>query len=114
MRLGDHVADLVHGAADEIHELKLGYRPHSGERGAERRAHNGGFGDGSVNHALGAEAVDEAVGDLKGSAVDADVLADAENGRIALHLFPNSLTDGFQISKLRHGLREFTPFATPR
>src|SRR5262249_58273360 len=65
MRLGHHVDDLVKGTADEIHELELGYRPHSGERGAESCTHNGRFGDRRIDHALRAEVVDEAVGDFE-------------------------------------------------
>src|SRR6185437_12297662 len=42
--LGHHVADLVEGAADEIHELKFGDWTHSGERRSESRAYDGGFG----------------------------------------------------------------------
>ena len=98
--LGDHVDDLVEGAADEVHELKFGDRTHAGERRAEGRAHDGGFRDGRVDDALGAEAVDEAVGDFEGAAVDADVLADAEDGGVALHFLPDSLADGFEIGEL--------------
>ena len=106
MRLRDHVADLVHGAADEVHELKFGDRTHAGERRAEGRAHDGGFCDRRVDDPLGTEAVNEAVGDFEGAAVDADVFADAEDGGVALHFFPDSLADGFEIGKL-HRVRFF-------
>ena len=97
VRLRDHVADLVHGAGDEIHELKFGDRAHAGERRSEGRADDGGLGDGRVDDALGAEAVDESVGDFEGAAVDADVFAQAEDGGVVFHLFPDSLADGFEI-----------------
>src|SRR5580704_14131110 len=71
----DHVADLVEGAADEVHELEFGDGAHAGERGAECRSHNGRLRDGRVDDALGAEAIDESVGDFEGAAVDADVFA---------------------------------------
>ncbi len=100
---GDHVDDLVESAADEIHELKLGYRTHAGERSAEGGAHDGRFRDGSVDNALGAEAIDEAVGDFESSAVDADVFAETEDGGIAFHFLPDALADGFEIGQLRHG-----------
>src|SRR5579872_4961236 len=35
MRLGDHVGDLVEGAADEVHELKFGDGAHASKRGSE-------------------------------------------------------------------------------
>src|SRR4051794_1842329 len=79
VRLGHHVHDLIEGAADEVHELELGYRAHAGERGAIGRAHNGGFGDGRIDYALRAEVVDEPVRDFERAAVDANVFADAED-----------------------------------
>src|SRR6267154_2721919 len=45
VRLRDHVGNLIESAADEVHELKFGYRAHDGERRPEGRAHDGGFGD---------------------------------------------------------------------
>ena len=100
VRLRDHVGDLVEGAADEVHELEFGDWTHAGERRAEGRADDGGLGDGRVDDALGAEAVDESVGDFEGAAVNADVFAEAEDGGVAVHFFPDSLADGFEISKL--------------
>ena len=97
MRFRDHVADLVEGAADEIHELEFGDRAHAGERRSEGRAYDGGLGDGRVDDALGAEAVDETVGDFERAAVDADVFAEAEDGGVAVHFFPDSLADGFEV-----------------
>src|SRR5579863_4050533 len=99
MRFRDHVADLVEGAADEVHELEFGDGAHAGERCSEGRAHDGRLGDGRVDNALRAEAVDETVSDFKGAAVNADVFAQAEDGGIAVHFFPDSLADGFEVSK---------------
>jgi hypothetical protein len=102
VRFRDHVADLVEGAADEVHELKFGDGAHSGERCAESRTYDGGFGDGCVDDALRAEAVDEPVGDFKRPAVDADVFTQAEDGWVAVHFFPDSLADGFEVGELGH------------
>jgi hypothetical protein len=99
VRFRDHVGDLVEGAADEIHELEFGDGAHAGERCSEGRANDGGFGDWGVDDALGAEAVDESVGDFEGAAVDADVFAEAEDGGIAVHFFPDSLADGFEVGE---------------
>src|SRR5580698_1219693 len=79
MSFRDHVGNLVESAADEIHELKFGDRAHAGERCAESRAHNGRFSDRCIDHAISSETVDEAVRDFESSAVNADVLADAED-----------------------------------
>ena len=63
---------------------------------------NGRFSDWGVNDSLGAEAVNEAVSDFERAAVNSNVLAQAKNRGIAFHFFPDSLTDGFEISELRH------------
>src|ERR1700758_5217884 len=103
MRLRDHVGDLVEGAADEVHELKFGYGPHTGQGRAKRGSDDGRFGDGGIDDALGTEAIDEAVGDLEGAAVDTNVFADAEDGWVMLHFLPDSLADGFEIGEGWHG-----------
>ena len=102
MRLRHHVADLVHGAGDKIHELEFCDWAHSGQRRSECRAHNGGFRNGRVDYTLGAEPIYKAVRNFECAAVDADVLAQAEHCRVPLHLLPDSLANGFQISELRH------------
>src|SRR5215469_18207432 len=102
MRLGQQVNDLVEGASDEVHKLKLGHRTHSGEGRAEASVHNGHLGDRSIDHAFGSEAIDEAVGDLESAAVDTDVFSDAKDGGIALHLFPDALADCLEVGKGRH------------
>src|SRR5689334_8517003 len=79
MRLGHHVDDLVEGAADEIHELEFGDRTHSRERRAKSSANNGRFGDWRVNHPLRAKVMDKPVCDFEGTAVDANVLTNAED-----------------------------------
>src|SRR5438445_6007004 len=53
--------------------------------------------------------MDESVGHFERAAIDADVLADAEDRRVALHLFPDPLADGFEIGDLWHGLFRFFP-----
>src|SRR6266849_4912191 len=112
MRLRHHVADLVEGAADEVHELEFGDGAHAGERRSEGRAYDGGLGDGRVDDALGAEAVDKTVGDFESAAVNADVFAEAEDRGVAVHFFPDSLSDGFEVGELhrvRLKLRQILP-----
>jgi len=46
--------------------------------------------------------VDEAFGDFERAAVDADVFPHAEDGRVTLHLLPDSLADGFEIGDRWH------------
>src|SRR5438045_139109 len=73
VRLCDHIADLVQGAADKVHELKFSDRTHSGKRCAKCCADNRRLRDRSVNYTLGTEAVNKAIGDFERSAVNTDV-----------------------------------------
>jgi hypothetical protein len=102
MRLCHHVYDLVEGAADEVHELELGDGPHAGERCAKRRANDGRLSDGRIDDALRAKVMDESVSHFECAAVNANVFADAEDAGVGLHLFPESLSDCFEISCLSH------------
>src|SRR5205807_3914269 len=99
VRLGHHIHDLVEGTADEVHELELGDRPHSGEGGAERSSHDCRLRNRRINHASRSEVIDEAVSNLESSAVNADVFAQAEHTRVALHLFPDSRSEERRVGK---------------
>jgi hypothetical protein len=102
MRFRDHVGDLVEGATDEVHELKFGDGAHAGEGRAKSGSDDRGLGDRGIDDAPGTETVDKSIRYFKGAAVDANVLANAEDGRVALHFFPDSLADGFEIGEGRH------------
>src|SRR6266699_434920 len=102
VRLRDHVDDLIEGAADEVHELELGHGAQSGESSSEGSAYDGRLRNRRIDHALGAESVDEAIGDFEGSAIDTDVLAQTKDGWVALHFLPDSLADGFEIGDNGH------------
>src|SRR4029077_18953407 len=67
------------------------------------RADDGGLRDWRVDDTLRTEAVDKAIRDFKRAAVDADVLAEAEDGGVTFHFLPYSLADGFEISESGHG-----------
>jgi hypothetical protein len=75
MELGRDVHELVEAAGDEVGKLHLADRPHSLDRGAGGGAEDQVLGQRRVEHALGAELLGEAVGDLEGAAEGADVLA---------------------------------------
>jgi len=102
VRLRGHVDDLVEGATDEVHELKLGYGTQSGESGTECRAYDGRLRNRSIDDALGAKAINESVGDFERATVDTDVFADTEDARVALHLLPDTLADGFEVGDHGH------------
>ena len=105
VRLGEHVGDLVEGTADEVHELEFSNRAHACKRSSERRANDGHFRDRRIDDALGPKVIDEAFGNFERAAVDTDVLADAKDGGIALHFFPDALANGFEISQLHKSSR---------
>src|SRR5689334_5724149 len=90
VRLREHVDDLAVRAADEVHELELGDRTHSGERSAEGSADDRRLSNRSVDHALTAEAMNKSIGDFERAAINTNVFADAEDSGVALHLFPNA------------------------
>src|SRR4051812_10833303 len=117
MRLGQQVGDLVEGATDEVHELELGDRAHARERGAEAGIDDRHLRDWRIDHAFGSEAVDQALSNFERAAVHADVFANTEHGRVALHLFPDSLADSFEVGDRWHAYFRCTAassfFATP-
>src|ERR1700719_335785 len=100
-----HVDDLIEGAADEVHELELGHGAQPGESSSEGSAYDGRLRNRRIDHAFGAEAVDEAVGNFEGATVDTDVLAQTKDRWVALHFLPDSLADGFEIGDDGHELR---------
>jgi hypothetical protein len=102
MRFRGHVYDLIESAADEVHELKFGDGAESGQSRPEGSADDRGFGDGRVDDSLGAEAVNETIRNFESSTVDADVFAETEDGRVALHFLPDALADGFEVGEDRH------------
>ena len=102
MHLRRHVHDLVKAAGDEIHELHFDHRPHAHQRRADGRAHDGRLGDGRVDHPILAELLQHPGRHLERAAIDADVFAQTERRRIALHLFPDSLANGVKVSQCGH------------
>ena len=102
VRLGDEVGDLVEAAGDEIDELHFDHGPQAEIAHAAGRADDGGFADGRVDHALGAEFREQAFGDLERAAVDADIFAESDDGGVALHLFEQRLANGLEHGDFGH------------
>src|ERR1039458_798723 len=93
---------MVVCANTEVHELELGHGTQAGKRRTESSAHDGRLRNRRINHALGAEAANEAFGDFESDTVDADVLAQAKDLQVTLHFLPDSLADGFEIGDDGH------------
>ncbi len=80
------VREHVEAAGDEVDELQLRDRTHAHVSGAYRGSDDRGLGDGRVDDAALAEAVEQTVGDFERAAVLPDVLADQDDALIARHL----------------------------
>ena len=76
---------LIESHIEEIDELHFADRSHAHERRADRGAQNGGFGDRRVTHALGSEALQQALGHAECAAEHANILADNEHPRVFGH-----------------------------
>ncbi len=66
--LGHLVEDLVHADADEIGEHQFGHRPQPGKRRAAGSADDGRLGNRRIDHALGAELRQQALGHAEDAA----------------------------------------------
>ena len=93
----EHVDDRVERARDEVGELELHDRPQTDERGPGGQTGEPGLGDRGVDHAPRPVLVEEALGHLEGAAELADVLADDEDVRVALHLVVQRCPDGLEV-----------------
>src|SRR3954470_10235299 len=102
--LAAHVDELVEAAGDEVGELHLADRPHAHHAGADGRADDRRLGQRRVHHAVRAELVDEAVGDLERAAEDPDVLAHQEHALVRAHLLAQAVADRLQVRHRRHRL----------
>ncbi len=108
--LGGEIDDLIEAATDEIGELHLSHRAQSHESSADRSAYNGRFGDRRIDHPLFAKFFQKAGRYLERAAVDANIFADQEHVRIALHLFPKAFANGFEIGGAARRLTLHTRF----
>ena len=95
MNLRGLIDHLVHDERREITKHDVDNRAHAGHCGANSHACEAGLGDRRVEHALGAELVDEAAENLEYRAGFRDVLTTNENPRIAAHFFRHRFADGF-------------------
>ena len=94
------VDDLLHRERDEIRELDLEHGTHAGHRGADRRPGESQFADGSVDHALRSEALQEIARHAEGAAVHADVLPEEKDARIGFHGLREPLADRLRVRQL--------------
>src|SRR5712672_2828352 len=98
MALGDEIGELVEAASDEVDELHLADGTQAEITHAAGRADDGAFADGSVDHALPAEALEQAFAGLERAAINTHVFADDHYGGVAFHFLEHGLLDGFEES----------------
>ena len=90
-------ADLRGRLGGEIGELELDDRLPARLRCPQGEADHGRFGQRHVDHPLRSEALDEPLAGLEGRAVEADVLAGQEGGRVVRQEIFQGQTDGIAV-----------------
>src|SRR5580704_559970 len=98
MRFRHEIGYLIEAAGDEINELHFRYGPQPEETHSACRADDGRFADGRFNHALAAEFRQKSFGSFERPAVYADVFANRDDRRIAVHFLEHGLANS-----LNHG-----------
>ena len=101
--VGGVVDDLVDGDPGEAEGHELDDRAEAHHRGADADAGEAFLGDRRVDHAAGAELVEEALADLVGPVVLGDLFPHQEDAIVPLHLLGHRLIQGFAIRQDRHG-----------
>src|SRR6185436_12515715 len=89
------VRQQIEAGGNEIDKLKLSHRPHAHQRRATRCSHDRALRDRRVDHSFFAKLVEQSICNLERAAIRADVLTDHKHGRVALHLFPDTLANRF-------------------
>ena len=100
------IYNLIEPARNKIGELHFRHRTQPHEACANRRPRNRALGNRRIHYALLAKVFEEAGRNFKRAPIDSDVFSQQEDVRVALHLFPQSFADRFQISR-RHGFIGF-------
>ncbi len=103
-QLGGVVDDLVHRQKQEIAVLDVDDRPHAHDGRADGRAEEAELGDRRVQHPVGKFLLEpERDGERAAPAArDGDVLAQAEDRRIAPHFLGDSFTERFGDAQSFH------------
>src|ERR1035438_2406217 len=73
MALGHEIGELIEAASNEVDELHFGDGAQAQIAHAARRADDGAFADGCVDHALPAKAFEQAFAGFKCAAINSDI-----------------------------------------
>ncbi len=96
--------DLVERRIDEVEELDLGDRLEPVKGHADRGADDPGLGERRVDHAVGAELLQEPVRRAEDPTVHADVLSEEQDVRVGPHGVAERPIDGLDERELGHPL----------
>ena len=100
--LGGLGNELVDGGEDEVDELDLDDGAQAGEGGADGGAGEAGLGEGGVEDTLGAELVEQALGDAE-DASGLDVLAQQDDALVVAQGVAQAFAERLGQGHLAHG-----------
>ncbi len=95
--LGGVLDDLVGGLEREVPGHHFDDRTHTGHRHPDRRAGKPVFGDRGIDHATGAELIDQAIRDEVRATIDSNVLTEQDYPLIPFHFFRHRGAQGIAI-----------------
>ena len=96
VRFGGLVDHLIHGEGEEVAEHDVDDGAQAGHGGADADAGESGFGDGSIDDALGAEFFDQAGEHFERRAGFGDVFAENADAGVAAHFFGQRFANGLR------------------
>ena len=98
------VRDLIESTRYEVCELHFRNRAHSHQCGTDRRSHDSRFRYRRVDDPPLAELFQHSRRHFECAAVDPDVFTQDEHTLVLFHLFPDALTNCFNVGSERHQL----------
>jgi hypothetical protein len=102
---GSVVHQLIDARIQESHKLDLAHRLQTLRRHADAEPADEEFGKRRIQHALRPETLLQSDRGAEDAAVDADILAEHDDGRVILHRAGKRQVDGFDQRDLRHQSR---------
>src|SRR6266550_4802488 len=97
------IDDLVQREQREVPGHELDDRPEAAHGGADADPRESELRDGSIDHAFGAELLQQSAAHLVRALIDADFFTHQKHVLIALHLLSQRLVQGISIGESRHG-----------
>jgi hypothetical protein len=102
VRLRREIDNLIERTGDEIGELELDDRAQALDGGRRCGADESTFADRRIDHAVGAELLDEPACDLECAAEGGNVFAEQDHVAIPPHLITEAIRDGLEVCPNAH------------